>query len=38
MKYRINYPRFRGAVQWNTLNDGAKKIESVAAFKNEFKT
>ena len=38
MKYGINSLRFRGAMQWNTLNDGARKIESVAAFKQEFKT
>ena len=30
--------RFRGAMLWNTLNDDAKKMESVAAFKKEIKT
>ena len=38
MKYGINSLRFRGAMLWNTLNDDAKKIESVAAFKKEIKT
>ena len=38
MKYGINSLRFRGAMQWNSLNDDAKKIESVAAFKKATKT
>ena len=38
IKYGINSLRFRGAMLWNTLNDDAKKIESVAAFKKEIKT
>ena len=38
MKHGINSQRSRGAMLWNTLNDDAKKIESVAAFKKEIKT
>ena len=37
MKYGINSLRYRGAMLWNVLNDDAKKIESVAAFKKEIK-
>ena len=38
MKYGLNSLRFRGAMLWNALDDDAKKIESVAAFKKEIKT
>ena len=38
MKYGINSLKFRGSMLWNTLNDDAKKIESVAAFEKEIKT
>ena len=37
MKYGINSLRL-GAMLWNALNDDAKKIESVTAFKKEIKT
>ena len=37
MKDGINSLRFGGAMLWNALNDDAKKIESVAAFKKEIK-
>ena len=33
MKYGINSLKFREAMLLNTLNDDAKKIESLAAFK-----
>ena len=38
MKYGINSLRFKGAIWWNALNDDAKTIESVVAFKKEIKT
>ena len=38
MKCGINSVRLRGGMQWHPLNDDAKKIESVAAFKKEIKT
>ncbi len=38
IKYGINSLRFRGAMLWNTLNDDAKNVASVAAFKKEIKT
>ena len=37
MRYGLNSLRFRGAMLWNALNDDAKNIESVAAFKEEIK-
>ena len=38
MKYGINFLRFRGAMLCYALNDDAKNIVSVAAFKKEIKT